>query len=182
MEFVSDLVRKLKPYFAEMLDGLITGAVKFALLRVNGDVVLEGSTKKIIGVFYGLPISSRHLFQSSASGVTSLGVIPAGAGVSSNLRLMNLPDADNATAVRIEANSTETHVDTITSGASVLVPFKLKMATVSKIELATDGNINLSPVSRVFLKNCTSAPSDTPVGGGYWFAQDGGGFGGDGGR
>jgi len=173
MEFVSELVRKLKPYFAEMINGLVTGAVKFALLNVDGNMLVVGNGRKIQGVFYGLPISNRLLFQSLVSGVTSLGVIPAGSGASSNLRLMNLPDADNATAIRIEANNSETHVDTVISGTSALVPHRIKMGTVIKIELTTDGELNLTPSRRIKIGNATAAPSDTPSGGGYLFVENG---------
>lgn len=175
MEFVSDLVRKLKPYFAEMLDGLITGAVKFALLRVNGDVVLEGAARRIIGDFTTLtPNTTRTLFQTSVvNATTRLGVIPNGTGNTTGLDLFNAQNTENAGWFGITLNPTRAQLNVIKNGAGVLVPLRFSMDSSVRIEMDTSGNINLSPVNRVFLKDCTAAPSDTPVGGGYFFVQGG---------
>ena len=173
MEFVSELVRKLKPYFAEMLDGLVTGVVKFALLHVDGDILIEGAARRIRGDFNNGAIANRTIVQSATSGVTSLGVAPGGTGAGANVRLMNGSDVDNATALRVESNTTETHLNTIVTGTSVLLPFRIKMNTVVKIELTTDGEINLAPGKRVKIGNASAAPSDTPSGGGYLFVENG---------
>jgi hypothetical protein len=47
------------------------------------------------------------------------------------------------------------------------------MSTVVKIELATDGEINLTPSKRIKIGNASAAPSDTPSGGGYLFVENG---------
>jgi hypothetical protein len=173
MEFVSDLVRKLKPHMAEMIDGLVTGAVKFALLHVDGDVLIEGTARRIKGDFNNGAVANRTIIQSATTGVTSVGLMPGGTGLTANIRLMNGSDAANATALRVESNSIETHVDTVTAGSSALLPHRIKMSTVVKIELATDGEINLTPSKRIKIGNASAAPSDTPSGGGYLFVENG---------
>lgn len=174
MEFVSDLVRKLKPYFAEMLDGLITGAVKFALLRVNGDVVIEGAARRIKGDFSSTPISNRVAFQSSLdNGNTFVFALPSGSNTQTNFTATNGKDPDNSARIQIAAGPSDGVLRTSSSGTGTAIPLRLQIGITTGIELDTSGNINLSPVNRVFLKNCTSPPSDTPVGGGYWFVQAG---------
>jgi len=133
-------------------------------VTLDGGLTINGNARRITGLFASSPISNRILFQSSISGVTSVGVIPAGSGGSSNLRLMNLPDADNATALRVEANSTETHVDTVITGTSALVPFRLKMATSTRVELDTSGNIALTPAAQTSFADATNIVMGTTTG------------------
>jgi len=175
MEFVSDLVRKLKPHFADMLDGLITGAVKFALLHVDGDVLIEGTGRRIKGDFSTIsPSTTRTLFQTvTENGVTRLGIIPGGTSDTTGLDLFNAIDTENAAWMSITLNAVRAQINLVKNGAGVLVPLRLSMNSSVRVEIDTAGEVNFSPANRVFLKNCAAAPSDTPVGGGYFFVQAG---------
>jgi hypothetical protein len=139
---------------------------------INGDINFAGDARRIKADLGNVTIANRLLFQNINALTTSLGVLPGANGYGANLRLMNRTDPANATALRAEINSAESHVDTAIAGTSVLVPFRLKMATVSKIELDTSGNINLSPASRIKIANST-APADTPAAAGYLYVEAG---------
>lgn len=174
MEFVSDLVRKLKPHMAEMINGLVTGAVKFVLLRVDGDVLVEGVARKIKGDFSNADLTKRLAFQTSVeNGNTFVFVLPSGSAAQSNVTVTNGFDPSNAGRMQIAMSSTEGVLRTFFSGTGAQVPLRLQLALVTKIELDTGGDINLTPSKRIKIGNASAAPGDTPSGGGYLFVESG---------
>lgn len=174
MEFVSDLVRKLKPHMAEMINGLVTGAVKFALLHVDGDVLIEGAARKIRGDFHNATLANRVNVQTSAlNQPTGLAVIPNGAAEYSSLGAFARENPDNSEMVLAMITYAAAIITSYKTGAAASVPLLLQQNLTTILELTTSKELNLTPANRVFLKNCGSQPADTPSGGGYLFVQNG---------
>jgi len=105
-----------------------TGQLSYSsTLSLNGvQVIISGTSARIMGDFSSSPRVNRTLFQSSTTnGASNVGAIPNGSGTSSAFTSFGSSDPDNSKGVQISGTSTEAFVNSFQTSSGTLSAFAL---------------------------------------------------------
>ena len=116
-----------------------TGQLSYSsILSLNGvQVVISGTSARIMGDFSNGTRANRTLFQSSSTNAaTNVGTIPNGSGTSAGFTAFGSSDPDNSKGIQITGTSTEAFVNSFqaTSGtlSALALLFKINAAEAAR--------------------------------------------------
>ena len=116
-----------------------TGQLSYSsTLSLNGvQVIISGTSARIMGDFSSSPRVNRTLFQSSTTnGASNVGAVPNGSGTSSAFTSFGAQDPDNSKGIQISGTSTEAFVNAFQTSSGTLsalaLLFKINSAEAAR--------------------------------------------------
>jgi hypothetical protein len=129
--------------------GSVSGAsVSATSLTDSGNLTFTGTGNRITGDFSNATVASRVAFQTStANSNTTVGFIPNGTAVITNLVAYNNSDPTNASTALVQSNSTDARFASGISGTGTYLPLTMYTSGVERLRIDTSGNVGISTTS-----------------------------------
>jgi hypothetical protein len=116
---------------------------------------------RITGDMSNATIANRVAFQSStANSTTSIGILPNGTSVASNIRTYNNSDATNAAYAAMSVDSSVTAIASGIIGTGTYLPMTFYTGGSERVRLDSSGNVGIgtsSPSGKLHLNNASIA-------------------------
>lgn len=108
----------------------------------TGDITMTGAAKKFYADFSNSTIINRAFIKSSTlNGKTSVGVLPNGTSVSSEVQVLNSENPTNSSYLSIAADGTSVQLKSDRNGSGSYLPLSVLTGGVETVKIGTSGNV-----------------------------------------
>jgi hypothetical protein len=123
-----------------LLDG--TNGITTPTVTYEGNVVISGTARRIIGDFSNATTSNRVAFQTSTTnGVTVLTAYPNGTGTTTGLNLYNGTDPLNSNISQLGITATDTRIAATAVGTATALPMIFLTGGSERLRIDTSGRV-----------------------------------------